>query len=110
MNYVEKLRITQLIDVYGELLTDKQRDYLTFYYDEDLSLNEIGEYFKISRQAVSENLRRSVQQLENYEEKIGVLNRLDQLEQVLNQAEEKEQAPKDLIEKIRTIMDFERGN
>ncbi|BDR58176.1 YlxM family DNA-binding protein [Xylocopilactobacillus apicola] len=108
MNYVEKIRVTRLIDVYGELLTEKQRDYLTFYYDEDLSLNEIGEYFKVSRQAVSENLRRSVQQLENYEKKIGMIERLDQLENLLNQTQD--QVPKTLIEKIRHVMDFERGN
>lgn len=110
MNYEEKLRITSLIDLYGDLLTEKQRDYLFFYYDQDLSLNEIGENFQISRQAVSDNIRRSVQQLENYEEKIGLLKRLNELDDLLIQTEQQVQAPRDLVKQIRTIMNFERGN
>jgi uncharacterized protein len=108
MDYVEKIRVIRLIDVYGELLTKKQKDYLIFYYDQDLSLNEIGEVFKISRQAVSENLRRSVQQLENYEKKIGLIDRLDQLDDLLSEAEDQAQAPKTLIKKIRSIMDLKK--
>lgn len=110
MKFTEKIRITRLIDVYGSLLTPKQRDYLTFYYDQDLSLNEIGEYFKISRQAVSENLRRSVQQLENLESKMGMIQRLDQLDALLDQTVTPNPEIQNLIKKIREIMDFERGN
>ena len=83
---------------------------MIFYYDEDLSLNEIGEYFKISRQAVSENLRRSVQQLENYENKVGLLSRLDQLDNLLNKIENMNSSTPNLVKEIRKIMDFERGN
>lgn len=110
MKFADKIRITRLVDVYGGLLTQKQLDYLIFYYDEDLSLNEIGEYFKISRQAVSENLRRSVQQLENYENKVGLLSRLDQLDNLLNKIENMNSSTPNLVKEIRKIMDFERGN
>lgn len=110
MKFADKIRITRLIDVYGGLLTQKQLDYLVFYYDEDLSLNEIGEYFKISRQAVSENLRRSVQQLENYETKVGLLSRLDQLDNLLNTIGNMNSSTRKLVKEIRKIMDFERGN
>ncbi|MGL5899562.1 MAG: YlxM family DNA-binding protein [Lactobacillaceae bacterium] len=110
MKFADKIRITRLIDVYGGLLTQKQLDYLVFYYDEDLSLNEIGEYFKISRQAVSENLRRSVQQLENYETKVGLLSRLDQLDNLLNKIGNMNSSTRKLVKEIRKIMDFERGN
>ena len=37
------MRVAYLLDFYGDLLTDKQRDSLDFYYNEDLSLGEIGE-------------------------------------------------------------------
>ena len=44
------MRITLLLDFYGELLTEKQREALELYYNDDLSLGEIGADFGISRQ------------------------------------------------------------
>ena len=42
----------ELLDCYGELLTKRQRDCLDLYYNENLTLAEIAEHFRISRQAV----------------------------------------------------------
>lgn len=63
-----------LYDFYGKLLTPKQREVMRLYYEEDLSLGEIAEELKISRQAVHDILRRSEQALEKYEKKLGLLN------------------------------------
>ncbi|MGB9791669.1 MAG: YlxM family DNA-binding protein [Thermacetogeniaceae bacterium] len=68
-------RIVLLYDIYGNLLTPKQRDVIRLYYEEDLSLGEIAEELKISRQAVYDILKRSEQALERYEEKLGLLER-----------------------------------
>ena len=40
------IEISMLLDLYGEALTTKQRDYLSFYYNDDLSLSEIAEHTK----------------------------------------------------------------
>lgn len=43
-------RMTMLFDFYGELLTDRQKEFFDLYYNEDLSLSEIAENEGISRQ------------------------------------------------------------
>ncbi len=65
-----------LFDVYGEMLTEKQRNCLDLRYNQDLSLGEIGELEGISRQAVRDNIVRSEAQLQEMEEKIGAVQRL----------------------------------
>ena len=47
----------ELLDIYGKLLTKRQRECLELYYDENLTLAEIAEHFNISRQAVHDAMR-----------------------------------------------------
>ncbi len=68
-------RIISLYDIYGNLLTQKQQDVMRLYYEEDLSLGEIAEELKISRQAVYDIIKRSEQALEKYEKKLGLLEK-----------------------------------
>lgn len=53
----------ELLDCYGELLTPRQRECLDLYYNENLTLAEIAEYFHISRQAVHDAMRHGEEQL-----------------------------------------------
>jgi len=69
------LRIGQLYDVYGALLTEKQRTCLERHYLNDLSLAEIADEFQVSRQAVHDILRRGEQIMEEYEQKLGLAQR-----------------------------------
>ena len=48
----KNLEVSFLLDFYGEMLTQKQHDFLVYYYDEDLSLSEIAENEGITRQGV----------------------------------------------------------
>ncbi|MGI5824960.1 MAG: YlxM family DNA-binding protein [Bacillota bacterium] len=68
-------RIALLNDIYGNLLTEKQKVMLDMFYNEDLSLGEIAEINQVSRQAVFDNIKRSEKALEHYEEKLGLLRR-----------------------------------
>ena len=57
------LHITFLLDFYGDMLTDKQREVVECYYNEDLSLAEIAEVKGITRQGVRDAIKRAEQQL-----------------------------------------------
>lgn len=70
---IEKtMRMSDLFDFYGPLLTPKQQDYMTLYYFDDYSLGEIAEQFGVSRQAVYDTLKRTEAMLEEFEEKLGL--------------------------------------
>ena len=66
------LKISTLLDFYGEMLTDKQRDVIELYYNEDLSLAEIAEHENITRQGVRDSIKRGEQMLFSLEEKLGL--------------------------------------
>ena len=66
---------SMLFDLYGELLTDKQREYFDLRYNEDLSLGEIAEQCGISRQGVWDIIRRAETAMTEIEEKTGLIKR-----------------------------------
>ena len=70
---IDKLKYVLLSDFYSNLLTEKQREFLSLYYEEDLSLREISERFGISRQAVYDSIRSSEMCLERFENELGLL-------------------------------------
>ena len=82
---VEDSRAMQsiLLDFYGALLTEKQRECYDLHYNEDLSLSEIAEQCGISRQGVWDNIRRADAALEELEEKTGLVARVTALEREL---------------------------
>jgi len=71
----KRLYVTILYDFYGGLLTDKQKEIFEMYYLNDLSLSEIGASGGVSRQAVSDLLRRTTKLLTDYEERLGLAAR-----------------------------------
>ena len=66
----KNLEISVLLDYYGGMLTDKQRDVIDLYYNQDLSLAEIAEHEKISRQGVRDNIKRGEAYLTELEENL----------------------------------------
>ena len=66
------LGITILLDFYGDMLTEKQRDFLGYYYNDDLSLSEIAENEGITRQGVRDSIKRAEAQLFDMEERLGL--------------------------------------
>lgn len=73
-----RLTRSMLLDFYGELLTEKQRECFDLHYNEDLSLSEIAEQLGISRQGVWDNIRRAESAMEDVEEKTGLLARFEE--------------------------------
>ena len=80
--------LSLLLDFYGELLTEKQREYAELYYTENLSLSEIAENDAISRQAVRDTLLRAEAALRETEEKTGLAERHTRLLREIGEAEE----------------------
>ncbi len=70
---VKDLYVGLLFDRYSCILSEKQKDIVSCYYNADLSLSEIAENQGITRQAVSDILRRSEKQLRLAEEEIGLI-------------------------------------
>ena len=71
----DNLTMTLLFDLYGELLTDRQRDCFDLHYNQDYSLAEIAEELGISRQGVHDAVSRAEAQLLRLEEVAGCLAR-----------------------------------
>ncbi|NCB50508.1 MAG: winged helix-turn-helix transcriptional regulator [Clostridia bacterium] len=76
-----------LFDFYGELLTDKQREYFDLHYNEDLSLAEIAEQMGISRQGVWDIIRRAEAALRETEEKTGLIGRFTERREMILEIE-----------------------
>ena len=66
-------RRAYLLDFYGPLLTDKQREAYEWYYQQDLSLGEISEVANVSRNAVFDLVSRTDEKLERYEKALGLV-------------------------------------
>lgn len=79
-------RISLLLDFYGPMLTQTQREMFEFYYNDDLSLSEIAENEGITRQGVRDSVKRAENQLLEMEERLGLAHRfremMDGLEQI----------------------------
>ena len=74
-----------LLDCYGELLTDRQKQIAELYYNEDFSLSEIAEMQGITRQAVRDSLRHTEQSLRRTEQKLGMAGRISAMRSCLEQ-------------------------
>ena len=70
-------RMTMLFDFYGELLTDRQKEFFDLYYNEDLSLAEIAENAGISRQGVRDVIVRAEAAMQEVEDKTGIIKRFE---------------------------------
>lgn len=68
--FEEKQQISELLDIYGELLTDRQKTFIHLHYNDDLSYGEIAENEDISRQAVHDTIQHGKKALFNFEEKL----------------------------------------
>ena len=101
---------TLLYDFYGELLTPHQKEIYEQFVLDDLSLSEIAEGAGISRQGVHDLVRRCQKALEEYEEKLRLVERflsikekVGKIDRILEQWEEKKEDPEEIVKQIRTI-------
>ena len=116
-------RQSLMYDFYGELLTERQRDVMTFYHEENLTLSEIAEEFSISRQGVHDALKSAEKSLANYEEKLGLVEKFmksseaiakidDMIDEITENLRDEEKSSSEMIdvtvcklEEIKAIID-----
>lgn len=79
----KNLDIVLLADYYGEMLTENQRKFIEYYYNDDLSLSEIAQNEGITRQGVRDAVKRAEAQLYDMESKLGFARRSRKVNEVL---------------------------
>ena len=77
------LKYSVLFDYYGELFTDKQKEYFTDYYFNNLTLQEIADNNNVSRNAVHKNIKDILQKLDYYEEKLNLYSNKQKIEKLI---------------------------
>jgi len=80
----QRLYIISLYDIYGELLTPKQRECFEEYYFNNLSLSEISENNNVSRNAIHKQLKDCEEKLYNYEEKLNIYDKNKKIKEFSN--------------------------
>lgn len=81
----KNLDVTVLLDFYGDMLTDKQRAFIEYYYNDDLSLSEIAENEGITRQGVRDAIKRAEGQLFEMESRLGLAKRFNEVREGIAQ-------------------------
>ena len=71
--------VNELLDLYGNLLTEKQREVMFYYFSDNLSFGEIGLELGISRHAVSDTIKKSEQLLYFYEDSLKIYEMQDNI-------------------------------
>ena len=79
----EKIEISILLNLYGNLLTETQKSYMDLYYNQDYSLSEIGDNENITRQAVRTILVKSKRKLREYEEKLKFMEKENNIRRLI---------------------------
>ena len=81
--------ISLLYDFYGKLLTTRQQEAMRLYHEENLSLAEIAEEFSISRQGVHDAIKNAEKALNEYEEKLGLVEKFSKTLAVIDSIDDK---------------------
>ena len=77
------LKYSYLFDYYGELFTEKQKEYFTDYYFNNLTLQEIADNNNVSRNAVHKNIKDILSKLDYYEEKLNLYSNKQKIEKLI---------------------------
>ena len=84
-----RIYISDLYDLYGELLTDKQKEYFEEYYFDNLTLQEIGENHGISRNAIHKQIKETEEKLMHFEEVLNLYNKNKRIKEICNNLEDR---------------------
>ena len=83
--FEKNMKISYLLDFYGDVLDERVRAVMDAYYDDDLSLSEIAENEGITRQGVRDAIKRAETQLQEMENRLGVAKRFEDMKRSLDE-------------------------
>ena len=83
--FEKDMKIGFLLDFYGEVLSERKRLVMDYYYNDDLSLGEIAEEIGISRQGVRDLIKKAGEELCFYEEKLRMAARFQRIQEEANE-------------------------
>ena len=90
MDILEKsFYLIKLYDLYQNLLTPKQKDYFESYYFDDYSISEISENYNISRNAVHDQLKRTVNKLYDFEKNLELYHKQKERQKIIDKVKSK---------------------
>ena len=104
----EKIEISILLNLYGNLLTETQKNYMDLYYNQDYSLSEIGDNENITRQAVRTILVKSKRKLFEYEQKLKFMEKENNIKKLIEklQNSKNDSEKQKYLKKIQENLDY----
>ena len=101
--FVKDMRFPLLLDAYGALLTERKRELLDYYYNEDYSLSEIAELTGLSRQGVRDGIKKAEDELHTLEETLSLVSMTETVSEIAGTlaALAEETTDKDAADQIR---------
>jgi len=112
---MKNLKVSYLLDFYGNLFGEKQGEILEMYFHDDMSLSEIASLFDMSRQGVYDNIKRGEKEILSLEKKLKLMDRFLEISEFLDVIDTKLEPDKiltqdtyseikELISKIKSII------
>lgn len=102
---LDKVEGNLLFDFYGVLLTEHQKEVLDDYFNDDLSMSELADEYEVSKSAISDLIKRCLNQLEEYESKLHLIKQARSLDELIDKME-KDGIP---LEYLRELKKINRG-
>ena len=99
----KNLKMCVLLDVYGDMISEKQYEVMDYYYNQDYSLAEISELLSITRQGVRDSIKRAEEALLEWEEKLKLSEKYNENSARLDKIDS-------ILEKIIRVIDEEQLN
>ena len=86
---LDVIYFNELYDIYGRLLTEKQREYFEDYYFNNLTLSEMSENYEVSRNAIHKQLKETETKLNKYENTLSILKKNERIKDIIKNCDEK---------------------
>jgi predicted DNA-binding protein YlxM (UPF0122 family) len=102
----QRIRDGRLLDLYGSLITEKQRLACEMVLLGDFSLAEAAESLKVSRQGVHDLITRAREHMENAEKALGLIEKEKKLEEIRRMLDEaRDRLPEDFYKNMKKLLE-----